>query len=75
MRDKLPLHFWGETAIAAISLAMLALTLALPQWMELYFDLAADQGNGSDEWGLTLFLLALTIALGWKARRTWSRVA
>jgi hypothetical protein len=73
MRDKLPVRFWVEGAIAAVSAAMLALTLVSPQWLELYFGLSADHGDGSDEWGLTLFLLALTLALSWKARRTWSR--
>lgn len=71
MRCELPVRFWIEIAIATISAAMLALTLVSPQWIELYFGLAADQGDGSHEWGLSMFLLVLSLALSWKARRAW----
>jgi hypothetical protein len=70
---ELPARFWTEAALGLVSAALLALTLAVPDWIELLFGLAPDAGDGSAEWGLALTLAVLTVicfgSAGWTVRR------
>ena len=53
-----------EIAVALASAALLALTLAVPQWIEMLFDAAPDGGDGSAERWIVgaLFGLAAVLA-------------
>lgn len=65
--------FWSELALSIASAASLALTALWPQWIELLFGFDPDGGNGSDEWGITLSLMAATATLIALTGREWRR--
>jgi hypothetical protein len=70
---RLPTRFWVEMGLALFSAALLALTLVMPDWLEVLFGLAPDAGDGSVEWGMAITLAIATLVLfGW-AGRTWRR--
>jgi hypothetical protein len=73
MKRHLRVRFWVEAALAVISPACLALTLAWPQWIEGIIGLEPDGGDGSAEWGWTFALGAATVVCIAAARRTWKR--
>jgi hypothetical protein len=73
MKRHLRVRFWVEAALAVISAACLALTLAWPQWIEGVIGLEPDGGDGSAEWGWTLALGVATVVCMASARRTWKR--
>ena len=75
MHSRLPLRFWLECIAAVASAVSLAMTLVWPQWIEMLFGFAPDGGDGSDEWGFTLFLFGLTMLMAVLARRDWVRSA
>jgi hypothetical protein len=69
---QLQRRLWLELLAGACSALAGALTLVWPDWFERFFDEAPDNGDGSAEWGLALFLCALTLALfsqAWRDRR------
>ena len=53
-----------EMAVALTSVALFALTLVVPQWIEMLFDASPDRGDGSAErWVVSaLFGLAAVLA-------------
>jgi len=63
----------AEISASLIALALFALTLADPQWIERFFDESPDGGDGSAERWLVggAFLLAAVLAavLAWRERR------
>jgi uncharacterized membrane protein YccC len=72
---RLPTRFWVEIGLALFSATLLALTLVMPDWLEVLFGLAPDAGDGSVEWGMAITLAIATLVLfGW-AGRTWRRHA
>jgi hypothetical protein len=73
LKVPLPTRFWVEVAMGFASAALLALTLVLPNWFEVLFGLAPDDGDGSAEWGLVVALAVLAILLFGSAGRTWRR--
>lgn len=73
MKRDLPFRFWVEVASACISAACLALTATWPHWIEDFFALEPDGGDGSTEWGWALALCVTTIVCIASARRTWKR--
>lgn len=73
MKNPLPLRFWIETALGAVTTAVLVLTLAMPDWIERIFGFEPDAGDGSTEWGLAIVLALVTLALFADARRLRSR--
>jgi hypothetical protein len=69
MRDRVLL--WGEAVAAFLSgLAFLA-TVLQRDWIEHWFGIDADGGNGALEWVIAVALLALAVALAVLARRQW----
>jgi hypothetical protein len=48
--DNLRSCFWLEVALGTLTTALLVLTLAWPQWIELMFGIEPDGGDGSLEW-------------------------
>lgn len=73
MHSRLPKRFWFETALGICSAAVLALTLVWPDWIERFFDLAPDGGDGSSEWGFAVALAVATLVCFAGAGRTWRR--
>jgi hypothetical protein len=51
MNSEWPVRLWLEIVLGTISAALLAITLALPDWIERLIDFAPDHGDGSTEWG------------------------
>jgi hypothetical protein len=73
MKRSVPPIFWLELGLSALSAISLALTLVWPQWIEIFFGVDPDGGDGSDEWGITLGLAIATVTLLALARREWRR--
>ncbi len=61
--------------LALLSATLLALTLVMPDWLEVLFGLAPDAGDGSAEWGMAFTLAIATLVLFGSAGRTWRRHA
>ena len=60
---------------ALFSATLLALTVVLPDWLEVLFGLAPDAGDGSVEWGMAITFAIATLVLFGSAGRTWRRHA
>ena len=73
MKRSVPPIFWLELGLSALSAISLGLTLIWPQWIETFFGVEPDGGDGSDEWGITLGLAIATVTLLALARREWRR--
>ncbi len=64
-----------EIAASLASAALLALTLALPRWIELLFDASPDAGDGSAErWIVGALFGAAAVLAAWLARRERQRI-
>jgi hypothetical protein len=70
---NLPLLFWFEAGLAAISGVLTALTLSWPIWIEVIFKVDPDADSGAAEWAITLALMIFTVALTLAARASWRR--
>jgi hypothetical protein len=71
---RFPPRLWIEAIAAALSAVVLAVTLVWPQWIETFFGLEPDGGDGSSEWGFTLALVAITFVLFGATFRDWRRL-
>jgi len=67
------LRFWIELAVAALGVALLLLTLAYPEWIEMVFKVQPDQGSGSLELGISVALVVIAATSALLARAEWSR--
>jgi hypothetical protein len=75
MTHRPSLRWRIETALGVVSAALLALTLAIPNWIERFFGFEPDGGDGSAEWGLAISLAIATLMLFGDAYRLRSRSA
>jgi hypothetical protein len=66
-------RFWVETGMAALSLALLVLTLVWDEWIEILFGVNPDGGSGELEWVLAGAMLIVTGAFLVLARIEWRR--
>lgn len=73
MRKPLRRRFWVETGVAVVTSILFVVTLLWKDWIELIFNIDPDQGNGSLEWVIVGFLLAVTIVLFALAGYEWRR--
>lgn len=64
--------FWVEAVASGCSSLLFIVTLAWPDWIELYWGLDPDYGNGSVEW-LIVVLSAVAITAVAIARMNWRR--
>lgn len=64
-----------ETVLGVVSAALLALTLAIPNWIERFLGFEPDGGDGSAEWGLAISLALATLVLFGDAYRLRARLA
>jgi hypothetical protein len=72
-QNRLSARVWVELALGLMSSALLALALLSPHWMELWFGLAPDAGDGSVERGVAFLWSALSVLMFGLAGRTWRR--
>lgn len=72
---NLPLRFWMQSALAALSAVLFVLTLITREWVEALTGFEPDNGNGTFEFALAIALFALSVLTGTTATRTYRRVA
>jgi hypothetical protein len=60
-----------EATVATLALAAMTLTLVYPEWIERLLGFDPDHGSGLLEWGISIALgaLALAVLMGIMARR------
>jgi hypothetical protein len=75
MKHRPSLRLRIEIVLGAVSAALLALTLAVPNWIERFFGFEPDGGDGSAEWGLAISLALATLVLFGDAYRLRARLA
>jgi hypothetical protein len=68
-----PRQFWAEAGGAALTAALLVLTLIARDWIELVFGVDPDHGDGSLEVTLVVMAAIATCVLALLARRDWRR--
>jgi hypothetical protein len=66
-------RFWLEAGLAAAAALLLALTAAVPNWIERIFGVEADAGGGELEWGLAIGLAVVLLLSAFMARQEWRR--
>lgn len=67
--------FWVRLALAAVSAALLALTLLWHDWIEIVFRVDPDHGNGWLEWLIVIAAFSLMVTFSIGARQEWRRSA
>lgn len=75
MRQPLRRRFWVDVILAAVSIALLALTVVWDEWIELMFHVDPDAGSGALEWAIVGVTLMLTLAFSTLARLEWRKAA
>jgi hypothetical protein len=65
--------FWVRLALAEASAALLVVTIAWPDWIELVFRLDPDHGSGWLEWAIVVVAFALTVTFSMGAHHQWRR--
>jgi hypothetical protein len=68
-------RFWVESIVGAATALLALLTLAVPDWLETFFGLDPDAGDGSVERLIVFSLAAATVTLAALARIEWRRAA
>ena len=67
-------RFYLEAILATLATGLFALTLVSRDWIEVFFKVEPDEGNGSLEWIIVIALAVVAIGLIALARRDWRRV-
>jgi hypothetical protein len=70
---KLRRRFWIEIGIAAVSTALLALTLIWQDWIELAFGVDPDSYSGTTEWLIVAVTFAMAVVFVALARSEWRK--
>jgi hypothetical protein len=73
-KGRLKRRFNIEAALAAVTAALVILTLINHEWIEVLTGWDPDKGNGSVEWAIVFVLVAACIALSLRARSDWRRL-
>ena len=73
MNGRLPVQFWIETALAAVSGGLTIVTLVWRDWIEAVLHVDPDAHSGAAEWTIVGIALAVTIAAIVTAGRDWAR--
>ena len=72
-RAQARMRFWVEVALGLIFVALLALTIAVPDWIEEIFGISPDGGDGHIEWLIVaVCLLAIVVSFA-SAGLEWRR--
>jgi len=75
MLRKARVRFWIEVILAAVTAALLLLTLISREWIEEVFGVEPDAGSGALEWAIVVALALATVAFSLLARAEWKRGA
>jgi len=75
MLRKARVRFWIEIVLAAVTIALLLLTLISRDWIEEVFGVDPDASSGALEWGIVIALAVATVAFSLMARAEWKRGA
>jgi hypothetical protein len=75
MLRKARVRFWIEVVLAAVTIALLLLTLISRDWIEEVFGVDPDASSGALEWGIVIALAVATVAFSLMARAEWKRGA
>jgi hypothetical protein len=73
MLRKARVRFWIEVILAAVTAALLLLTLISREWIEEVFGVEPDAGSGALEWAIVVALALATVAFSLLARAEWKR--
>jgi hypothetical protein len=73
MKQHLRQRFWIETALAIASAALLVITLAWKDWIEIVFRVDPDAGSGALEWAIVAVAVCSTLVFAALARTEWRR--
>ena len=73
MLQKARVRFWIEVILAAVTAALLLLTLISREWIEEVFGVEPDAGSGALEWAIVVALALATVAFSLLARAEWKR--
>jgi hypothetical protein len=66
-------RFWAAVAVGGLSAVLAVMTLVSREWIEIFFRVDFDHGNGSLEWVIVVITAAIAvICLSW-ARVEWRR--
>ena len=66
-------RFWVEMALTAISIALLVVTLAWREWIEIVFKVEPDHGSGTLGWVVVVGALVFAVTFSISAGRGWGR--
>lgn len=69
----LPIGFGLKIVLGLMSTVLLALTLVAPDWIELLFGIAPDEGTSASEWGLSLSFATVCVVVFGSSWRTWRK--
>jgi hypothetical protein len=67
-------RFWITAAVGLVSAALLLVTLAWPDWLELVLHIDPDGGNGTVEWAIVALFALVALAGFALARAEWRRL-
>jgi hypothetical protein len=73
-KSKLPMRFWIESTLAAVTGLLAVLTAIWRDWLEV-FGIAPDYHSGSTEWLIIGVLFVSFLAFALAARVEWRRAA
>ena len=74
-RTRLRGRFWFEATLAVIATLLTVLTIAVPEWIEVAFNIDPDLGSGLFELGMTLAAIAVALISVTSAGLEWRRAA
>jgi len=75
MLQKARVRFWIEVILAAVTAALLLLTLISREWIEEVFGVEPDADSGALEWAIVIALAVAMVAFSLLARAEWKRGA
>lgn len=70
---RVRLRFWLETVLAATGIVLIALTLAVPDWIESLTGQDPDRRSGAAEWAVVVAVGTITATSALAARLEWRR--
>jgi hypothetical protein len=73
MKRKIRTIFWWEATGAVASAVLFIVTLVNREWIEIFFAVEPDGGNGTMEWSVVIVLAALTLLSVTLVGREWRR--
>jgi uncharacterized membrane protein YcjF (UPF0283 family) len=73
MKRKLRTIFWWEAIGAIASAVLFIVTLFNREWIEIFFGVEPDGGNGTMEWAVVIILAVLTLLSVTLVGREWRR--